>query len=61
MDLTWALMVGTTKKANLSNSSNLKFVKVLNNDGVAHIVPKNPKHQQLSPQIDPPILPSYVN
>lgn len=40
MDLAWALMVETIQEANLSNSSNVKFVKVLNNVSVAHIVPK---------------------
>jgi len=40
MDLAWALMVETIQDANLSNSSNVKFVKVLNNVNVAHIVPK---------------------
>jgi hypothetical protein len=40
MDLAWALMVESIQEANLSNSSNVKFVKVLNNASVAHIVPK---------------------
>jgi hypothetical protein len=40
MDLAWALMVETIQEVNLSNSSNVKFVKVLNNVSVAHIVPK---------------------
>jgi len=32
------MIVGTTKDANLSNSSIVKLVKVLNMVGVAHIV-----------------------
>jgi hypothetical protein len=40
MDLAWALMVETIREANSSNSSNVKFVKVLNNVGVIHIIPK---------------------
>jgi hypothetical protein len=32
--------VGTTREANLSNSSNVAFVKILNNAGVTCIVPK---------------------
>ncbi len=41
MDLTWALMVRTTWEANLSNSANVKLIKVLNNCAcVVHIVPK---------------------
>jgi len=35
MDLAWALMVGITQEPNSSNSSNVKFVKVLNSAGVA--------------------------
>jgi hypothetical protein len=40
MDLAWGLMLETIQEANLSNSSNVKFVKVLNNVNVTHIVPK---------------------
>jgi hypothetical protein len=40
MDLAWALMVENIQEANLSNSSNVKLVKVLNNVSVVHIVPK---------------------
>ncbi len=38
VDRAWVMIVGTTKDANLSNSSIVKLVKVLNMVGVAHIV-----------------------
>lgn len=36
MDLSWALMEGITQECNASNSSNVKFVKFLNNVNVGH-------------------------
>ncbi len=38
MDLTWVLMVRTTKETNSLNYCNVKFVKLLKNLGVIHIV-----------------------
>jgi hypothetical protein len=41
MDLAWVLMARTTQEANLSNSTNVKLIKVLNNCAcMVHIVPK---------------------
>jgi len=36
VDLSWALMEGITQEGNASNSSNVKFVKFLNNVNVGH-------------------------
>ncbi len=60
MDLAWALMVGTTQEPNSSNSFNVKFVKVLNNVGVActqNIMDTNCRVHKLTP----PLLWSHVN
>jgi hypothetical protein len=38
MNLAWVAMVGTINVVNSSNFNQLKFVKVLNKHGVAHIV-----------------------
>ncbi len=38
MDLTWVLMVRTTKETNSLNYCNVKFVKLLKNLSVIHIV-----------------------
>jgi hypothetical protein len=38
VDHAWVMIMGTTKDANLSNSSKVKLVKVLNMVGVACIV-----------------------
>ncbi len=61
MDLAQALMVETTQEANLSNSSNVIFVKVLNNVSVAHIVPKTFKTPIVGFTYWPPLFPSHVN
>jgi hypothetical protein len=42
MDLALDLMVRITWKVNLSNSYNVKFIKLLNNVSVVHIVRKTP-------------------
>jgi hypothetical protein len=56
MDLAWALMVKTTQEANLSNSSNVKFVKVLNNVNVVHLVPKTFKTPTVGFTYRPPFF-----
>jgi hypothetical protein len=60
IDLTWEMMVGTIMNANFLNLVVVKFVKFLNNIGLACIVMKTSQTLEIKSIDYPPTFPSVV-
>ncbi len=61
IDLTWEVMVGAIRNANFLNLVVAKFVKFLNNVGLACIVIKTSQTLEIKSMDYPPTFPSLVN